>query len=145
MVGTGQLYTLYLTRNFDAVAQPLYIDSTSSNAVVRASVSRELRRAAQAELLKHGAVVDAETIYSAAEDALRALESALGADRWFFGARRPGVFDAAVFAYTHLLLTQDLGGAGGWAKSRLGDAVRARQRLVRHQERVSEAFFHHGA
>ncbi|KKY17820.1 putative mitochondrial outer membrane protein [Diplodia seriata] len=139
------LYTLYLTRNFDAVAQPLYIDSTSSNAVVRASVSRELRAAAQAELLKHGAVVDAETIYSAAEDALRALESALGADRWFFGARRPGVFDAAVFAYTHLLLTQDLGGAGGWAKSRLGDAVRARQRLVRHQERVSEAFFHHGA
>ncbi|KAB2581127.1 Metaxin-1 [Lasiodiplodia theobromae] len=139
------LYTLYLTRNFDAVAQPLYIDSASSNAVVRASIARELRAAAQTELLKHGAVVDAETIYSAAEDALRALESALGTDKWFFGAARPGLFDASVFAYTHLLLTQDLGGAGGWAKSSLGDAVRARQRLVRHQERIYEAFFHQGA
>ncbi|KAF4308299.1 hypothetical protein GTA08_BOTSDO03800 [Botryosphaeria dothidea] len=135
------LYTLYLTRNFDAVAQPLYIDRTSSNAVVRATIARELRAAAQTELLKHGAVIDAETIHSEAEDALRALESALGTDKWFFGAARPGLFDASVFAYTHLLLAQELGSAGGWAKTRLGDAVRARQRLVRHQERVFEAYF----
>lgn len=136
-----QLYTLYLTRNFDAVAQPLYIDRTSSNAVVRATIARELRAAAQTELLKYGAVIDAETIHSEAEDALRALESALGTDKWFFGAARPGLFDASVFAYTHLLLAQELGSAGGWAKTRLGDAVRARQRLVRHQERVFEAYF----
>ncbi|EKG15613.1 hypothetical protein MPH_07048 [Macrophomina phaseolina MS6] len=135
------LYTLYLTRNFDAIAQPLYIDRSSSNAVVRASIARDLRAAARTELLKHGAVIDAETIYSEAEDALRALESALGADKWFFAAGRPGLFDASVFAYTHLLLAQDFGGAGGWAKTRLGDAVRARQRLVRHQERVFEAYF----
>ncbi|GME37945.1 hypothetical protein GTA08_BOTSDO03800 [Neofusicoccum parvum] len=135
------LYTLYLTRNFDAVAAPLYPDRASTHAVVRAAVARQLRAAARAELLKHAAVVDAETVYAEAEDGLRALESALGADRWFFGAHRPGLFDAAVFAYTHLLLAPDLGGAGGWAKSRLGDAVRARQRLVRHQERVFEAYF----
>lgn len=112
--------------------------------MVRASISRSLRAAAQAELLKHsggGQMVDAETIYAEAEEALRALECALGGDRWFFGAQRPGLFDASVFAYTHLLLAPDLGGSGGWAKSRLGDAVRARQRLVRHQERVVEAFF----
>ncbi|KAK7537919.1 hypothetical protein IWX49DRAFT_618467 [Phyllosticta citricarpa] len=133
------LYTLYLTPNFDSIAHPLYIESTSINAFVRASIAHDLRLAAERELLKHGAVIDAEAIYTEAEDAFRALETVLGADQWFFGARRPGLVDAAVFAYTHLLLLQDLG--TGWKESRLGNAVRARQKLVRHQERIFEAFF----
>lgn len=105
---------------------------------MRASIAHDLRLAAERELLKHGAVIDAEAIYAEAEDAFRALETVLATDQWFFGAERPGLFDASVFAYTHLLL-QELG--DGWRESRLGNAVRARQRLVRHQERIFEAFF----
>ncbi|KAK8232151.1 hypothetical protein HDK90DRAFT_489348 [Phyllosticta capitalensis] len=132
------LYTLYLTPNFASIAHPLYIESTSTNAFVRASIAHDLRLAAERELLKHGAVIDAEAIYAEAEDAFRALETVLATDQWFFGAERPGLFDASVFAYTHLLL-QELG--DGWRESRLGNAVRARQRLVRHQERIFETFF----
>ncbi|KAF2137509.1 uncharacterized protein K452DRAFT_321748 [Aplosporella prunicola CBS 121167] len=134
------LYTVYLTSNFETIAEPLYTATTSSNPIVQATIARQLRAAAEAELLKYGAVIDGEAIYSEAEEAFRALEIALGSDRFFFGAEKPGLFDASVFAYTHLLL-QDLG--HGWKESRLGNAVRVRQKLVRHQERLTDLFFVH--
>lgn len=47
-----QLFSLYLTSNFDTVVTPLYINSVSNSRLVRSSISRSLRHAAQAELLK---------------------------------------------------------------------------------------------
>jgi metaxin len=63
----------------------------------------------------------------------------LGKDDWFFGAKRPGLFDASVFAYTHLLLDDSLG--KGWVDTRLRDALKERKRLVTHRDRILAAYF----
>jgi metaxin len=66
----------------------------------------------------------------------------LGKDDWFFGAKRPGLFDASVFAYTHLLLDDSLG--KGWVDTRLRDALKERKRLVTHRDRIVAAYFPDG-
>ncbi|KAF2646066.1 hypothetical protein P280DRAFT_414997, partial [Massarina eburnea CBS 473.64] len=134
------LYTIYLSpTSLRTPSEPLYILPTSTNPLVRLSTASSLRTAASAEILKHSAVVNATHILAEAEEAFRALEMLLGDNDWFFGARRPGLFDAAVFAYTHLLL--DDGFAGGWADTRLCDSVRGRRGLVAHRERVWRGYF----
>lgn len=70
---------------------------------------------------------------------MAALESLLGNDTWFFAAKGPGLFDATVFAYTHLLLDSGLG--KGWVDTRLCDAVRARKGLVSHRARILDKYF----
>ncbi|KAF2087861.1 putative mitochondrial outer membrane protein [Saccharata proteae CBS 121410] len=132
------LYTLYLTPNNITIAEPMYIHPTSSNPIVRAAIMQELCRAAEAELLKYGPVIDAETLYREAEEAFDALETTLGDGEWFFGAKQPGLVDASVFAYTHLLLDNP---AAGWKDSRLRDAVKMKSGLVRHRERILQSFF----
>lgn len=107
--------------------------------MVRLSIARDLRLAAEKELLKHSAIVNAETLYSQAEEAFTALESLLGDDTWFFGAERPGLFDANVFAYTHLLLDDGLG--KGWLDTRLRDTLILRHRLVAHRNTILEKYF----
>jgi len=90
-------------------------------------------------LLKQAAVIDAETLYREAEEAFEALDTLLGNNEWFFGADGPGLFDAAVFAYTHLLLDEELG--DGWRERRLCDAVRKSNGLVKHREQILERYF----
>ncbi|KAF2112951.1 hypothetical protein BDV96DRAFT_579471 [Lophiotrema nucula] len=133
------LYTVYLSANSTTLAEPLYILRTSSNPLVRLAIAHELRRAASAELLKFSAVINEDQLYEDAEDAFVALEMLLGDKQWFFAADKPGLFDAAVFAYTHLLLDDGLG--KGWIDVRLHDAVLQRQRLVEHRERILQAYF----
>ncbi|UPX15023.1 uncharacterized protein EKO05_0005491 [Ascochyta rabiei] len=133
------LYSIYLSHNFTSIAEPLYILPTSSNPFVRLTIARELRLAAEKELLKHLAVISAETLYNQAEEAFTALESLLGDDEWFFGAERPSLFDASVFAYTHLLLDHGLG--KGWLDTRLRDTLTSRQRLVAHRNKILEKYF----
>jgi metaxin len=84
-------------------------------------------------------MINGPDLYRQAEEAFAALEMALGSDEWFFGARRPGLFDASVFAYTHLLLDEELG--RGWVDTTMCDAVRARKNLVRHRERILAEYF----
>jgi metaxin len=84
-------------------------------------------------------VINADDLYKQAEEAFASLEMVLGNNEWFFGATRPGLFDASVFAYTHLLLDEGLG--RGWVDMRMRDAVRARKNLVRHRERIVESYF----
>jgi metaxin len=137
-----QLYTLYLTPNFSTIATPMYILPATSNPLARASLAHSLRAAAAAELLKHARVIDAEDIYREAERAFDALEALLGDDEeWFFGAQSPGLFDASVFAYTHLLLKEGL----VWQKDRLVQALMGRGRLCRHRERVLARCFPGGS
>lgn len=133
------LYSIYLSNNFTSIAEPLYILPTSNNPFVRLTIARELRLAAEKELLKFSAIVSAETLYSQAEEAFTALDSLLGDDTWFFGAERPGLFDASVFAYTHLLLDDKLG--KGWLDTRLRDTLMSRQRLIAHRTKILESYF----
>lgn len=62
----------------------------------------------------------------------------LGEDAYFFGAEEPGLFDAAVFAYTHLMLDD---GMMGWAENVLGRYVRRYANLVEHRERIKRGYF----
>ncbi|EOA87172.1 uncharacterized protein SETTUDRAFT_88017 [Exserohilum turcica Et28A] len=133
------LYTVYLSPNSATLAEPLYILPTSRNSLVRLAISRQLRLAAEAELLKFSSVISDETLYNQAAEAFAALETLLGNDDWFFGAQRPGLFDASVFAYTHLLLDDGLG--KGWVDTRLREALMARKRLVMHRERILTQYF----
>lgn len=108
---------------------------------MRLANARALQQAALAELLKQSAVVNADDLHRQADEAFAALDMLLGEDEWFFGASQPGLFDASVFAYTHLLLEEELGMGGEWVDGRLRDAVRARKGLVAHRGRVLERYF----
>lgn len=108
---------------------------STGDPIVHRIIRRELRSEVEAELVKirPGCVVDGDDIYADAEAALEALSTVLGEeDAWFFGAEEPGLMDAAVFGYTHLILTLP------WheAEARLSAAVRRWENLVRHEERV---------
>ncbi|RDW62741.1 hypothetical protein BP5796_11043 [Coleophoma crateriformis] len=132
------LYNLYLEReNFDAVAYKLYVLPTSTNPFVRASISYDLRIAAEAELLKHAPIIDIDDLYSEADKAFEALSVLLGKDTWFFGGEKPALFDASVFAYTQLLLDESL----GWKEEKLCRALRRRDNLVQHRQRLLVKYF----
>jgi metaxin len=135
----SQLYCIYLSQNSTSIAEPLYILPTSGNPFVRLTVARELRQAAEKELAKFSTVVNAETLYNQAEEAFAALETLLGKDDWFFGASGPGLFDASVFAYIHLLLDDGLG--KGWLDTRLRDTLMTRKRLISHRNRILDTYF----
>ncbi|MCJ1299089.1 hypothetical protein MMC08_001880 [Hypocenomyce scalaris] len=132
------LYTLYLQpTNFTAVAQRLYITPCSSNPLVRATIAQQLRSAAADELLKHTAVIDVESVYSDAQRAFAALSTLLGDSDNFFGADKPSLFDASVFAYTHLLLDEGM----GWKEDRMSRGLKKYFNLVQHRERIVEVYF----
>ncbi|ORY19500.1 hypothetical protein BCR34DRAFT_552242 [Clohesyomyces aquaticus] len=133
------LYSVYLSDNFTAIAEPLYILPTSRNPLVRLTIAHELRSAAEKELLKFSAVIDPDFLYAEADEAFAALESVLGSDKWFFEAKRPGLFDASVFAYTHLLIDESLG--NGWVDERLRDLVLRRKGMVTHRNKILTTFF----
>lgn len=135
--GIIQLYTFYLEeRNFNAMGRKLYIDPTSSNSIVRAVLSQQLQQAARDELLKSSTYIDADDLEVEARNAFEALSTLLGSDLYFFGREKPGLFDASVFAYTHLLLDESL----GWQRNPLGRYLKRFDNLVQHRERLLEKF-----
>ncbi|KAH8687496.1 putative mitochondrial outer membrane protein [Tricladium varicosporioides] len=137
-IRSAWLYTLYLEpKNFSSVAYPLYISSISSNPLVRASISYQLRAAAEAELLKHSSIIDTDDLYSEADKAFEALSILLGNDPWFFGHEKPTLFDASIFAYTQLLLDENM----EWKERKLCRALRRRENLVQHRERLLVRYF----
>lgn len=104
---------------------------------MRASISRSLRAAAETELLKHASIIDTDDLYSEADKAFESLSVLLGENDWFFGNETPALFDASVFAYTQLLLDEGL----GWKEKKLCMALRRRENLVRHRERLLVRYF----
>jgi metaxin len=82
-------------------------------------------------------VIDVDDLYSEAEKAFEALSILLGGDLWFFGGDRPTLFDASVFAYTHLILDEKM----GWKEKKLVRALRKRENLVEHRERLLVRYF----
>ena len=133
------LHTLYLSpQNFNAVARPLYTNSSTSSSLVRYSLSKSLQTAALAAIVQTSTspIIDVEALYRESDKAFSALSDFLGDQDWFLGEEGPGMLDAALFAYTYLLLDE----AMGWREEeeRLGKGLREGRwnNLVRHKDRV---------
>jgi metaxin len=95
---------------------------------------------------------ETEELYAEAATAFGALATFLGTDQWFSGEGQPGLLDAAVFAYTHLLLLEDAGHAAGqqgwqWSDHRMREILRRGHlaNLREHRERILELYYHRTA
>lgn len=133
-----QLYSIYLSAaNFASIARPLYVNPSSSNRLVRITLSYQLRSAAEAELLKQTPIIDADAIYRESDRAFEALSDLLGEDEYFFGEMKPGLFDASVFAYTNLLLDERL----KWEDTHMREGLEGYQNLVAHRRQILKAYF----
>ncbi|KAG9563324.1 hypothetical protein KCU77_g21570, partial [Aureobasidium melanogenum] len=133
------LYLLYLDPdNFDHVATRLYVTSSSSNTFVAMANSYQLRDAATQELLKTTPAVKAQDIVDEAVDAFAALSTLLGEDTWYLGNKTPTLFDASVFAYTHLLLDETM----GWRHNPLAHKLATFHNLVDHRNRILRDYYH---
>ncbi|KAJ5082445.1 hypothetical protein N7532_011488 [Penicillium argentinense] len=131
------LYMLYLNdHNFEAVAQRLYVEPATSNTIVRTALAVQLKQAARDELLRTSKYIDVADLEGDAVNAFEALSSLLGDDDHFFGRPNPGLFDASVFAYTHLILDEGM----GWKQNRLAPLLREHQNLVQHREKLLRFF-----
>lgn len=97
-------------------------------------INHTLKTAATAEILKttRKTLLLPEQLYAEARNAFEALETLLGDDEWFFGTQTPGLFDAAVFAYTWLILDDTLGWRGDELQRCLGEFGA----LLQHRERL---------
>ncbi|KAJ9202004.1 hypothetical protein DTO021D3_6367 [Paecilomyces variotii] len=132
------LYALYLDKdNFDAVARKRYIEPSTSNTLVRSVLATQLQQAARDELLKTTDYIDVSDLEAEADNAFEALSTLLGDNEYFFNRRTPGLFDASVFAYTHLLLDSNM----GWKHNRLAQLLRKYSNLVQHRDNLFEKFF----
>jgi metaxin len=148
-----QLHALYLSPQNTPLLEQLYINPTSSSYLVRRATHHQLRDAAETEILKSTAcpAVDRDETYGEARKALAALSTLLGDELWFGGggggrqsstsssntAERPSLFDASVFAYTHLLLDESL----GWRDRTFPALVGEFPNLVAHERRLYELCF----
>jgi metaxin len=104
---------------------------------VRFALASQLQQAARNELLKSSSYIDIFDLETDAENAFDALSTLLSEDEFFFGRTTPGIFDASVFAYTHLLLDESM----HWKYNRLGQLLRRHPNLVNHRDRLLQAYF----
>ncbi|EGX93688.1 mitochondrial outer membrane protein [Cordyceps militaris CM01] len=99
------LHSLYVNPANDTLLEALYLPSS---ALLRPAQRHTLRAAATTEILKATrrttGGIDATQLFDAAEEAFAALAALLGDAEWFLGAEAPGVLDAELFAYSHLLV-----------------------------------------
>ncbi|KAI1318596.1 hypothetical protein F5Y16DRAFT_117097 [Xylariaceae sp. FL0255] len=131
------LYSLYLSPANTRLLSSLYIEPVSSSRPVRGTLLYQLRQAAETEILRSTSrqAVDPAALYRDAREAFDALNTVLGSeDEWFFGSAEPGLFDAFVFSYTHLLLREDL----KWENKRLTEMLEQFPGLVDHRNRILE-------
>ncbi|KAI0387206.1 hypothetical protein F5Y04DRAFT_243236 [Hypomontagnella monticulosa] len=128
------LYSLYISRPNSALLSQLYVTPVSASQIIRTTVLFQLRHAAEAEILRSSGTpaINPKALYSGANEAFEALSVVLGSGNWFFGAPEPSLFDATVFAYTHLLLDDQL----AWEDRRLTDIVERLPNLVEHRDRI---------
>lgn len=132
-----QLHHLYLNHeNFDAVARRLYVDPSTTNSAVRSVLAAQLQQAARDELLRSSSYIDVSALEAEAAEAFEALSTLLGDKTYFFDRQKPGLFDASVFAYTHLIMDQKM----GWKYNRLEQLLSQHRNLVQHRERLLEFF-----
>lgn len=82
-------------------------------------------------------MIDVEALHRDCDKAFEALSELLGDDEFFFGKERPGLFDASVFAYTHIFLDESL----DWKETKLEEILKQYGNLVEHQSRIIEGWF----
>ncbi|KAI0838711.1 hypothetical protein F5Y06DRAFT_267616 [Hypoxylon sp. FL0890] len=128
------LYSLYLSRSNSTLLSHLYVAPFSASQVVRTTILYQLRHAAEAEILRSlgTPAVDSRALYEGAREAFEALSTVLDTESWFFGVSDPSLFDATVFAYTHLLLDERL----AWVDQTLTAMVKEFPNLVEHRDRI---------
>ncbi|KAM0552485.1 hypothetical protein ACHAPJ_007813 [Fusarium lateritium] len=127
------LYALYLLPVNAPLLKSLYLPSSI---LLRTPLHQTLHAAATAEILKttRRATISPSQLFTDASAALHALSALLGDDKWFFGAKGPGLFDADVFAYAYLIE----GDALAWKDSSLSECLTGLDNLRRHKERLYE-------
>jgi metaxin len=129
---------LYLdVKNFESVAYQVYVVPCSTSYIVRASISKQLRLAAQKEVAGVSNSINVSDLYGEADQAFTSLSTLLGDDTYFFGGKEPSLFDASVFAYTHLILDVNL----GWEEDSLGRILRQQTNLVQHRDHIMSEYF----
>lgn len=103
------------------------------------TIAHQLRQAAETEITKAtgSSIIIEEDIMHDAEEAMAALSTLLGSGKWIFGQDVPGLFDASVFAYTHLLLGDRL----AFAENQMGEMAKRYENLVQHQNRIVEMYY----
>ncbi|RMZ77910.1 hypothetical protein DV738_g4128, partial [Chaetothyriales sp. CBS 135597] len=139
-VRSAWLYNLYIdSDNFRAVSWPLYVATVSRSRAVQHATANQLRNAAFDELAKTSPIVDGTALYEAADEAFKALSTLLGTSDsfFFFNAAEPGLFDASLFAYTHLLLEFE----PRWASLQLVNILKKYDNLVAHRDRLLRQYF----
>lgn len=138
-VRNAWLYFLYLQpENFATVARKLYVETSSSNSMVRAALAHQLQTAAREQVLRTRSRIDAEEIYEAADSAFSALATALSDNSFSSKTNSPSLFDVTLFSYTHLLLRfgQNSQSLIRWSNTALLDILLQHEKLVSHSQRV---------
>ncbi|KAF3201617.1 hypothetical protein TWF106_002779 [Orbilia oligospora] len=133
------LYALYIDpENLSSFTIPKYTAQISLWPIPQI-LGSQMRQAAIDAIRKSSTSTShtATDIYERAIEAFRALSILLSGDTWFFGAPEAGMFDAEVFAYTHLLLNLEIGGSGREVVEGLGGFGN----LVEHEERIRRRWF----
>ena len=130
---------MYLSPANSAVVHRLYIEPCSSNIFVQKTILNQLKKAATLELTKAATSDDISEvdIMREAEEAMEALTTLLGQDEWFFTQPKPTLFDVSVFAYTHLILDENM----KWQDNKLGERLRERDNLVQHRDRILRMYY----
>lgn len=108
----------------------------TSSSVVRRALSFQLQQAARDVLLKTANYIDVSELEAEADKAFQALSTLLGSGEYFFDRPNPGLLDASVFAYTYLILDENM----GWKQDRLGRLLTKYDNLVQHRERLANFF-----
>ncbi|KAI1336724.1 hypothetical protein F5Y15DRAFT_193004 [Xylariaceae sp. FL0016] len=128
------LYALYLSHSNTKLLTQLYVAPTSTSQVVRSTVLYQLRRAAESEILRSISRprIDPAALYKGAAEAFEALNTVLADGPWFFDSAQPGLFDATVFSYTHLLLSDSL----LWENRQLTEILEGFPALIEHRNRI---------
>lgn len=138
------LHSLYLTPHNRHIVQRLYLEPTSSSWAVQKSIEHTLTTAVQEQLIlgTPRGRIDVDDIYARAGLALESFATALAKDDdwWILGGDndgRPTLVDAALFAYTHLLLDKNM----GWKDKRLVRRVERFAPLRQHHDRIMREFY----
>ncbi|KAI5296421.1 hypothetical protein KEM52_002833 [Ascosphaera acerosa] len=131
--------------NFSNYARRLYVDTATTCTPVRLALAHQLQAAARSEILRSASTISTAEIEAEAAQAFAALSALLGDNEYFSqvdedahrdGEAKPGLFDASVFAYTYWLLDPSL-----LARNRLGEMLKEHDNLVRHRQRLAQAYF----
>ncbi|EED21560.1 mitochondrial outer membrane protein (Sam35), putative [Talaromyces stipitatus ATCC 10500] len=132
------LHQLYLNAlNFNQVARKRYINPATSSSAVQTALAVQLQQAARDELLKYSDYIDVNVLEADADNAFEALSVLLGDNDYFFNRIQPGLFDANVFAYTHLILDESM----GWKYNQLAHSLSKYDNLLRHRRVLLQQYF----